>query len=167
MEDTRSYKALISRLCYISFIVKYYGYFHESAELFRQLNKASRKEWDDNLKSIVEVILSNEECKLTLAVTKHFNSKIAKILLRNQMHNYFFLDVAFGTAASYNAGIQFLKSIEIYSPKMFKSIHADFGSVTKQKMEEFLKLYEDKGFSSEAINIDREIFRPSYPYGFY
>jgi hypothetical protein len=159
MQDTRSFGRLTSKLCYISFLVKYYGYFHECAELFRQLNKASKREWDKNLKSLVDVIMSNEECKLTLIIAEEFDHKIARLLLRNSMYAYFNLDVNFCSKTSYNAGIKFLKNISIYSPKMFISLHADFKSTAKLRMTEFFKLHEKKGLSKDGISIDPSILQ--------
>ena len=43
-----SRKILATKISYISNIMTYYGYVHEWAELYRQLCKDSRTEWDKN-----------------------------------------------------------------------------------------------------------------------
>ena len=56
-------KKLVTKISYTSNIMVYYGYVHEWAELYRQLCKESRTEWDRNLNIIVKVIMNNKNSK--------------------------------------------------------------------------------------------------------
>jgi hypothetical protein len=160
MEPLRkNYGKLIAKLSHVSYLVKYYGYFHECAELFRQLTKASRKEWDDNLKPIIDVIMKNEECKLTLIINKPFNYKICNALLKSGMYNYFHLEVKFSSLLSYKAGILFLSKIEVFSPDMFKSLIADVSLDSEVKISEFFSLFDKKGLNKQGVYYYQDEFQ--------
>jgi hypothetical protein len=77
------------------------------------------------------------------------------------MYNYFNLKLNFCSVQSYKSGIKFLKSIDIYSPNLFKSVKADLGAGACLFMTEFFLLYDQKGFSKEGITIDVNAFKCS------
>jgi hypothetical protein len=77
------------------------------------------------------------------------------------MYNYFRLELNFRSSQSYKAGIKFLKSLDIYSPDLFKSVRAYLGTAAYNSMVEFFLFYEQKGFSKKGITIDVNAFKCS------
>ena len=80
---------LFTRISLMSYIMPYYGYANESAQLFRGLCQKSRREWDDNISGITDVIMAGDSQKLKIDFGNKFTWKSLKILLTNNNYNYF------------------------------------------------------------------------------
>ena len=61
-------KDLLTKISYLSNIMIYYGYLHEWAELFNQLCKETRKEFNLKNFGIVNVIMKHKNFKWKLEI---------------------------------------------------------------------------------------------------
>ena len=89
----RSRKILATKISYISQIMIYFGYIHEWAELYRQLCRDSREEWNSKSYAIFKVIMKNKDSRYKMLIKKSFTKKNADFLLKSGVYNYFSLGV--------------------------------------------------------------------------
>ena len=108
----RSRKILATKISYISQIMVYFGYIHEWAELYRQLWKDSREEWNSKSGAIFKVIMKNKDSRFKMLIKKPFSKKNAKFLLNNGIYNYFSIGVIAENYKSYEAIVFFLENLE-------------------------------------------------------
>ena len=101
METDRS--VLISKLSYISHIIPYYGYIHESAELLGLLSKTTKKIWETNVKAITLVVMNNKQSRMILRFQSNFTMKNVKFLMENFRYLYFWLQIIWETRPSIKA----------------------------------------------------------------
>lgn len=132
----------------------YYGYVHECAELYRQLSKASREEWDSNLQAIVNVIMNNSQCRFKLELNSKFVKKIASHLLIDNKYNYYALIATVNGKENIITLTKFLKSITIYPLWLFDQIIMKVGIGYNKEIKEFLDVYQEKGFWLSKIVTD-------------
>ena len=71
----------------------YFGYIHECAELYRQLCKDSRTEWNSKSKSIFKVIMKHKDSRFKILFKKPFTKRNAEFLLQNGVYNYFSIGI--------------------------------------------------------------------------
>ena len=84
----RPRRILATKISYISQIMVYFGYIHEWAELYRQLWRDSREEWNSKSQAIFKVIMRNKNSRFRMLIMKPFTNKNADFLLRNGIYNY-------------------------------------------------------------------------------
>ena len=125
-----SRKILATKISYISNIMIYYGYVHECAELYRQLCKDSRSEWDKNSHIIVKVIMKHKNSRWNMEFKTDFSSKQAKFLNANNTYNYYRLGICLHNNISYTTLIKFISSLEHYSPDLFYSVSIQYNTAT-------------------------------------
>ena len=89
----RSRKILATKISYISQIMIYFGYIHEWAELYRQLCRDSREEWNSKSNAIFKVIMKNKDSRFKMFIKKPFTMKNADFLLKSGVYNYFSLGI--------------------------------------------------------------------------
>ena len=110
---------MISRINLMSHLVVYYGYLHECAELFRQLWKTSRKEWDNNHKALTEVIMKHEQCKMVIDFGDKFTSNSLRFLLTDHNYCYYKIKAKINDLTSFRLALKLVQSVDTYSPKLF------------------------------------------------
>jgi len=129
---------LLKRISYISLIMKYYGYIHEWAELFKQLCKDSKQEWDKNQRAIVEVIMKHQGSRMNLDVHDTSSHKVFEYLLTNNKFNYYSISLTLERGESFKIAMKFLdevirrnKSLNIKNTKIFNSVKIECKGVLK------------------------------------
>ena len=114
---------------------------------------------------------------MLLEFEKPFTMRTAKFLLANNMYNYFSINVYFGVASNYSAGIYFLNHLEpdsakqgylifmskliLYrdpsqqskacSPHLFNEVKIGIDRGAVNNCDKFIKLYKSKGFNENAL----------------
>ena len=146
-----SRKILSTKMSYISNIMIYYGYVHEWAELYRQLWRDSRKEWDKNANIIVKVILKNKNFRCKMEFKKDFSNKQSKYLLQNNTYNYYWIGVSLWSFQSIKSFTSFIESIDQYSSDLFYSVSIWYIESNHDCINNLLVKYFEKNFKSEAI----------------
>ena len=150
---SRPRKILATKISYISQIMVYFGYIHEWAELYRQLWKDSREEWNSKSGAIFKVIMKNKDSRFKMLIKKPFTKKNAEFLLKNTIYNYFSLGILIDQERSYKAAINFLECLEEYPTFLFYDVKLTIRKETYDYANRFTKLYLDKGFDMEALKI--------------
>ena len=115
----KSRKILATKISYISQIMVYFGYIHEWAELYRQLWRDSREEWNSKSGAIFKVIMKNKDSRFKMLIKKSFTNKNASFLLKNNVYNYFSIGVLADNLKSYQAVECFLENLEEYASFLF------------------------------------------------
>ena len=115
----KSRKILATKISYISQIMVYFGYIHEWAELYRQLWRDSREEWNSKSSAIFKVIMKNKDSRFKMLIKKPFTNKNANFLLKNSVYNYFSIGVLADNLKSYQAIEYFLENLEEYASFLF------------------------------------------------
>ncbi|CAI2386945.1 unnamed protein product [Moneuplotes crassus] len=152
-------KALVTKLAYMSFIIKYYGYLHETAQMFRTLCKASKRVWDNSQKAILNTIVVAEKLRASL----HLEYKISRCdvdyLLRGDKFNYLVITCSFKDCVSYMYMVKLLKGIKernnalgVQNKDFLKKITIgmpEMGTNFAYFMENFRSL----GINSECIQV--------------
>ena len=115
----KSRKILATKISYISQIMVYFGYIHEWAELYRQLWRDSREEWNSKSGAIFKVIMKNKDSRFKMLIKKSFTNKNSNFLLKNNVYNYFSIGVLADNLKSYQAVECFLENLEEYASFLF------------------------------------------------
>ena len=117
---------LATKISYISNIMVYYGYVHEWAELYKQLWKDSKNEWDKNFHIIVKIIKKHKNSRWIIKPNKNFTNDQAMFLHANNAHHYFRLGVCLGDSWSYTNIIKFISNLADCSKDLFFSVSIDY-----------------------------------------
>ncbi|CAI2360529.1 unnamed protein product [Moneuplotes crassus] len=151
---------LVTKINYVSHIIKYYGYAQECAELFKLLCKDSQKEWNDNQKAIVNVIMHNEECKMTMDLKEIRNEKVFEYLLKGDKFNYYSIMATVCRRSRYKSLTKFIENaiqrnteLGIENKNLFNSIFLDC-SLYFFEMKKFIEDYDQSG-----LNLDKLYFK--------
>ena len=148
-----SKRILATKINYISNIIVYYGYIHEWAELYRQLCRESREEWDKNANIIVKVIMKHKSLRCKMEFKNEFSNKQAKYLLKNNTYNYYRVGVWLYNSQSLKSFTKFIKNLDQYSTDLFYSVSVNYMATNHILIQNFLEAYFDKKFEGEAIEI--------------
>eukprot|EP00345_Euplotes_harpa_P009641 CAMPEP_0168348112 /NCGR_PEP_ID=MMETSP0213-20121227/19478_1 /TAXON_ID=151035 /ORGANISM="Euplotes harpa, Strain FSP1.4" /LENGTH=159 /DNA_ID=CAMNT_0008357503 /DNA_START=47 /DNA_END=523 /DNA_ORIENTATION=+ len=136
----------------------YYGYMHECAELYKQLCKASRAEWNKNNAAIVRVIMKHRQSRFRMEVKKEFSRKAADLLLRNMIYNYFTICISLRSTKSYEAAIYFTNQLDEHAGFLFYNMSARIDQESFKASQEFLRAYLNKGFGTAALQTDYRVY---------
>ena len=121
-----SRKLLATKISYISHIMIYFGYIHECAELYRQLWKDSREEWNSNSNAIFKIIMKNKDSRLKMLFKHSFTKKNAKFLLNNGIYNYFSIGILIDDINSWTSVIYFIENLDDFAPFLWIQIKLNF-----------------------------------------
>jgi len=169
MEPIPQTKNLLTKISLFSNIIPYYGYIHECAELFSQLSKECRDQWESNIGPILKVIMKHNQCKMIMKINK-VNRKLTNYLLKGSkqgkvqgIYNYFSIKVNIESSSAYGVMIKLLKEIKKINDELGISVNDVFCKifckstpVLYSSLLKFVKEYVDLGFNKEALDIDRE-----------
>ena len=153
MEIIENRRMLATKIAYISNIMVYYGYIHECAELYRELSKDSREEWDKNVKAIVNVIMKHKNSRCNLEFKGDFTIRVVKFLTVNQAYNYFKIGVNL-KGQSYYYITEFIRNLDQYSDDLFWKVSILYHKSDHSKIQEFLEVYFSKRLDKTAIQFD-------------
>ena len=84
---------LATKILHISRIMIYFGYAHECAELYLQLCKDSRCEWNNNIRNIIKAIMRHKNSRKSIMLQDEFSEKHVKFLNLNKNYNYYQIGV--------------------------------------------------------------------------
>ena len=149
-----SRRILATKISYISQIMVYFGYIHEWAELYRQLWKDSREEWNSKSGAIFKVIMKNKGSRFRMLFKKSFNLDNAKFLLANGIYNYFSIGVLIEGLKSFEALIFFIENLDEYASFLFYETIISIDLKSYDVANKVLKLYMEKGFDMSVISVN-------------
>ena len=139
MEQNRS--RIVTKIAYISHVMVYYGFAHEWAELYRQLWKESREEWDKNRNVIAKVIMNNKRMRCKMEFKSGFSKHHSEFLLKDWTYYYYSLGILIDNNSNLIAMIYFIENISWYIHDQFYSVLINYGKRMHEKLNEFLDLY--------------------------
>ena len=123
-----SRKILATKISYISNIMVYYGYVHECAELYLQLCKDSRSEFNKNSHTITNIIMKHKNSRWKMEFKSEFSSKQAKFLLANYTYSYFRLNLWLHNSTSYTNLVNFISNLKHYSTDLFNKVSIKYSA---------------------------------------
>ena len=150
-----SRKILVTKISYISNIMVYYGFIHEWAELYRQLCKDSREEWDKNVNIIVKVIMKHKNSRCKMEFKNEFSNKQAKYLLKDNTYNYYRIGICLYNTQSLKSFTKFIKNLNQYSTDLFYSVSINYIAANHSYIQSMFEIYFMKKFEGEAIELTR------------
>ena len=153
MERIESRKTLAIKIAYISNIIVYYGYMHEWAELYRQLCKESRNEWDKNARAIVKVVMKHKNSRCILEFKNDFSHRAVKFLTNNNTYNYYRIK-AYLNNKSYRYLTEFINNLEYYSKDLFYEVSINLRAWDQALIQSFIDIYFSKEFDKKALNFN-------------
>ena len=153
MERIESRKTLATKIAYISNIIVYYGYMHEWAELYRQLCKESRNEWDKNARAIVKVVMKHKNSRCILEFKNDFSRKAVKFLTNNNTYNYYRIK-AYLNNKSYRYLTEFINNLEYYSKDLFYEVSINLRAWDQVLIQSFIDIYFSKEFDKKVLNFN-------------
>jgi hypothetical protein len=151
---SKDLKVLVTKISYISHLMKYYGYLHESAELFLQLNRASRMEWESNLKGIVQVIMSHPQSKMIMEIQGPFTPRIAEFVLKTKAYLFYRLAVSIDKTGQINALIKLVDQIELIPADLFYNCLLSINTSNSMRCNAFVQLCQCKGIGLDNIKLN-------------
>ncbi|CAI2378338.1 unnamed protein product [Moneuplotes crassus] len=158
MEPSRPKSLILTKISYISHIVKYYGYIHECAKLFRSLCKASKQEWDKNQRAIVNIIMKNEESRAIMDFGGQINKLVLNHLLKGDEFIYYKISVILKTRYDFRHMAKFISRVHARStelriliPNLFKKIIINC-SEDGENLLSFVKIYKELGFNLDNLD---------------
>jgi hypothetical protein len=125
MDKMSKISKLVWHINYFSHILPYLGYIHQSAEIFQNICIKSRKEWEENLVAIIEVILWNPKFKRQIEFKNEFDQDAAKYLLVNHNYCYFTVKAFCKQESSYESLIYLLENMQIKPFNLFYELKLD------------------------------------------
>jgi hypothetical protein len=155
---SKDLKILVTKISYISHLMKYYGYLHESAELFLQLNRASRMEWESNLKGIVQVIMSHPQSKMIMEIQGLFTPRIAEFILKTKAYLFYRLAVSIDKTGQINALIKLVDQIELIPADLFYNCLLSTNTSISMRCNAFVQLCQRKGIGLDNIKFNPNSF---------
>ena len=162
MESYSKWEMLILNLNYTCHVIPYLGYISDAAEIFRRLWKRTREFWNENLETISCVILSDSNDKLFLEFDCNFSMEKAKYLLGYKTYMLYNLDIRLESKKAYDAALFFLKKVGKVAYNLFSNVDWLVTKKTVKDFNQFIKLYLDKGFLPENVDVDIDDFLDSY-----
>ncbi|CAI2380770.1 unnamed protein product [Moneuplotes crassus] len=152
--NTGSIIRIPHKISLLSVLIPYYGYVHECAELFLQLDKTSREVWIKNLEPILRVIMNYEECTLVKDLHQTLTMSHVNKLLTSKY--YFSLKLNLGTIPSFKAAIALIDQMDICLKDQFELVTIKVTPRSLKLCNKFLEIYMKKGFDKKSIVFDYE-----------
>ena len=138
----------------------YFGYIHECAELYRQLCRDSRTEWNSKSKSIIKVIMKHKESRFRMQFKRPFMKRNAEFLLKNEIYNYFSIGILgkicpiilirslnsltfclVDGIESYEAAIYFMEKLGEHASFLFYDFQLIVRNPTFESAQNLIKMY--------------------------
>ena len=127
---------------------------HEWAELFKQLWKKSRNEFDTKISGIVNVIMRNSNFKCKLEFKSAFNKYILKFLLTKGTAKLYRLGIYIESNLSIKPALEFIKKNPWPTSDQFYSVIIQYHPEFHQQYQEFLYEYISQGYDLGAVSYD-------------
>ena len=140
-------QVLLTKISYMSNIMVYYGFMHEWAELFKQLWKKSRNEFDTKTSGIVNVIMKNSNFKCKLEFKYAFSKYILKFLLTNGTAKLYRLGIFIESNLSIKSALKFIKNNPWPTSDQFYSVTIRYHSEFHNQYHKFLDEYTNSNLN--------------------
>ena len=145
-------QVLLTKISYMSNIMVYYGFMHEWAELFKQLWKKSRNEFDTKTSGIVNVIMKNSNFKCKLEFKSAFSKYILKFLLTHGTSKLYRLGIFIESNQSIESTLEFIKNNPWPTSDQFYSVIIRYHPEFHKQYQKFLDEYISQGYDLSAVS---------------
>ena len=129
---------------------------HEWAELFKQLWKKSRNEFDTKTSGIVNVIMRNSKFKCKLEFKSAFSKYNLKFLLTHGTAKLYRLGIYIESNLSIKPALEFIKKNPWPTADQFYSVIIHYHPEFHKQYQEFLDEYISQGYYLGAVSYYNE-----------
>ena len=134
----------------------YYGHINECGSLLRQLWQATRKNWLENYKTIIELLLSLNACRYKIHFNKDFDNEIVAWLLKNDTYMQYSLDLDLKALVDYKTANILLEEISFQIPRIFDNVNLHINDDNFEQSQSFISKYIEKNHSLENMTTNTD-----------
>ena len=152
---------LVIQYSFMCWIMPYYGYLHECAELYSKLWKHSRYQFQLKSYGIITDAMKHKKSKWKLEFNQVFTSKQANFLYKRNFGKLFSLGICLESSISIKASMNWISN-SWPAQSCFYSVVIRYHPSFHQDLQNFLTLFIGLGHDTDAIEIiDREKMKKS------